>query len=196
MKKIALTSLLAVFVVSGAQAATNHFVGGSFSFSTDDSKDSMFEIAPEFGWKYNDKWDFGVSAYLYHEHDKGFYNEYEYGAGVFARYNLVQFGDFKVLVRGDAYLNFTTMNPNHADAETWTSMGLSVAPMVTYDISESFTLYAKLNFLGINAGYSFEHDGNIYPHDSYWHVGAFGDSSNVADFSDEGEFKIGFNYNF
>lgn len=197
MKKLALTSLLAVFAFTGAHAAPTHFVGGSFGFATDDSHDSMFDIAPEFGWKYNDKWDFGVSAYFNHDHDHDYgVNMYEYGAGVFARYNLVQFGDFKVLLRGNAYVNFTTMNPNHEDAETWTSMGLSVVPMVTYDISESFTLYAQLNFLGINAGYSFEHDGDIYSQDSYWYVSAFGDSSNVADLSDEGEFKIGFNYNF
>ena len=194
MRKIALTSLLAVFAVSGAHAATDYFVGGSFGFSTDNEHNSAFEIVPEFGWKYNDKWDFGVRAGFMrdHNHDASV-SMYQYAAGVFARYNLVQFGDLKVLLRGDAYVSFNTLDEEGFDTETWASMGLSVAPMVTYDISESFTLYAKLNFLSIDAGYDFEHNGDIYSQDSAWSIDVFGNSSDVAD---TGNFQIGFNYNF
>lgn len=194
MKKIALTSLLAVFVVSGAHAATDYFVGGSFGFSTDNEHNSAFEIVPEFGWKYNDKWDLGVMAGFARNHeDNTDVNTYTYGAGLFARYNVVQFGDFKVLLRGDAYVSFDTLDAEGSDTETCTSMGLSVAPMVTYDISESFTLYAKLNFLGIDAEYNFEHDSELLSQDKSWNIDVFGNSANVANTED---FQIGFTYNF
>nr|MBQ0091115.1 hypothetical protein [Candidatus Enterousia merdequi] len=192
MKKIALTSLLAVFAVSGAHAATDYFVGGSFAFLTNEEHTSTFGVVPEFGWKYNDKWDFGVKAGFAREHEED-ENIYTYGAGVFARYNVVQFGDFKVLVRGDADIEFSTYDKDDFDAETFTSIGFSVAPMVTYDISESFTLYAKLNFLSVDARYNFKHDSDYMSRDKNWNVEVLGDSDNVANTED---FQIGFTYNF
>ncbi|MBO7066676.1 MAG: hypothetical protein J6W40_03580, partial [Alphaproteobacteria bacterium] len=64
-------------------------------------------------------------------------------------------------------------------------------PMITYDVSESFTLYANLNFLGVYAGYTWENE-NVGL-ERGWGFGAYADSDNVANTSD---FQIGFTYNF
>ncbi len=209
MKKLALTSLMAFFAVSGAYAATmaesgvqaskDYFVGGSIALATDSEHASVFSIAPEFGWKYNSDWDLGVMAHFGHDHkylsaEYGMDGEaYAYGVGAFARYKLAEFGGAKLLLKGSVGVDFATLSPDDdaVDAETMTSLSASVVPMITYDISESFTLYANLNFLGVYAGYNFENK-DLGLADS-WKFGAMADSANVANTSD---FQIGFLYNF
>lgn len=199
MKKLALSSLIAVFAVSGANAATNYFVGGNTNIQLNDDHATILSVAPEFGWKMNSNWDLGAYANFGYDHKymentfgmKG--DTYSYGAGVFARYKVAQMGGLKLLLRGDVNAGFTTYSPDDSniDAETSTAINAAIIPMVTYDLTESFTLYAQLNFLGVNAGYTFENkDLNI---EDGWRLGAFADSDNVMN---TGNFKIGFNYNF
>ena len=194
MKKIALASLLAVFAVSGADAATNYFVGGSFGLVTDDTHDSQLSVAPEFGWKLNSNWDLGVAANLsYDHHYMGDDGLYTYGADMFARYKVAQLGRVKLLLKGTAGVEFGTVSSENddIDGETATMLRAEIIPMVTYDLTESFTLYANLNFLGVYAGYGFENkDLGI---DESWQFGAVADSNNVMNTSD---FQIGFLYNF
>lgn len=199
MKKIALTSLLAVFAVSGANAATNYFVGGSAAIATDNDHASVLNIAPEFGWKYDSNWDFGVMAEFGYDHGylpetygmKG--NAYTYGVGAFTRYKVAQFGNVNLLLKGGVGVDFMTLSPDDddIDSETQTSINAAIIPMITYDISESFTLYANLNFLGVYAGYNFKNEDLGI--DKSWNIGAFADADSVANTSD---FQIGFTYNF
>ena len=199
MKKLTLASLLAVLAVSGAYAETNYFVGGSLAVATDNEHTSLFNVAPEFGWKYNADWDLGVMANFGYDHKYLSANygidgdTYAYGIGAFARYKVAEFGGAKLLLKGSVGVDFMTMSPDDdaIDAETLTSINAAVIPMVTYDVSESFTLYANLNFLGVSAGYNFKND-DLGVKDS-WRMGAAVDSGNVANTSD---FQIGFLYNF
>lgn len=197
MKKIALTSLVAALAVSAANAATTHFVGGAAAIATDSDHASILAIAPEFGWKYDSNWDLGLNARLGWDHkalaeEYGINGEtYEYGVGAFARYKVAQFGGVKLLLKGSVGADFVTYSPDEGDAETKSSIGAEIIPMITYDISESFTLYANLNFLGVYAGYDFKND-NLGVKDG-WTVAAFGDADDVAN---TGNFQIGFTYNF
>ena len=192
MKKILLTSLLAVFAVSGAQAA-DFFVGGGASLNMDDTHSNVIGISPEVGWKYNDNWDFGLGLGLNYNRDDADNGRYFYNVNAFTRYKLAQFGNFKLLLRGDVGAGFITLaSENEAlDGETAAMLSLSIAPMVTYDVSESFTLYANLNFLGVTANYQFENE-KMGMQKSWW-FGAFADS---ADVFDTGALQIGFLYNF
>ena len=199
MKKLTLASLLAFSAVSGAYAETNYFVGGSVAFKTDNEHSTLFNVAPEFGWKYNADWDLGVMANfgLDHKYMENVYSmegdTYGYGIGAFARYKVAEFGGAKLLLKGSVGVDFATMSPadDAFDAETLTTLNASVIPMITYDISESFTLYANLNFLGVYAGYNFENkDLGI---EDGWSIGAVADSTDVANTAD---FQIGFLYNF
>ncbi len=192
MKKILLTSLLAVFVVSGTQAA-DFFVGGGASFDMNETHATDIGIAPEIGWKYNDNWDFGLGGNLYYSRIDENRGTYFYGVNVFSRYKIAQFGDFNLLLRGGINASFITSVSDNAalDGETATMLGLSIAPMITYDVSESFTLYANLNFLGVTASYRFENEKMGMQEN--WRFGAFADS---ADVFDTGAFQIGFLYNF
>lgn len=199
MKKIALSSLVALFAVTSANAATNFFVGGNANVALDNDHTTVLSVAPEFGWKMNADWDLGAYANFGFDHKymettygvKG--DTYSYGAGVFARYKVAQMGGLKLLLRGDVNAGFTTYDPeaDGVDSETSSAINAAIIPMVTYDLTPAFTLYAQLNFLGVNAGYTFENeDLNIK---DGWTLGAFADSDNVAN---TGNFKIGFNYNF
>lgn len=197
MKKIVLTSLLAVFAAASANAA-DYFVGGAASLKLNDEHTNVMGIAPEVGWKYNDNWDFGVGAGFMYNGDLASadlvdIDRYEYGVDLFARYKVAQWGNFKLLLKGTVGADFATYSSDMdaIDGETSIALGASIAPMVTYDVSEAFTLYANLNFMGISAGYTFENeDLNI---DDGWNIGLFGDSANVLN---TGSFQIGFLYNF
>ena len=193
MKKIVLTSLLAVFAAASANAA-DYFVGGAASLKLNDEHTNVMGIAPEVGWKYNDNWDFGIGAgFMYNGDYLVDTDRYEYGVDLFARYKVAQWGNFKLLLKGTVGADFATYSSDMdaIDGETSIALGASIAPMVTYDVSEAFTLYANLNFMGISAGYTFENeDLNI---DDGWNIGLFGDSANVLN---TGSFQIGFLYNF
>ena len=196
MKKLALTSLLAVFAMSAANAETKYFVGGAAALSTDNEHTTLFAVSPEFGWKYNSDWDLGVMANFGYDHKflGGDDKAYEYGIGAFARYKVAEFGGVKLLLKGSAGVDFATLTSDvndDIDGETLTTLSASVIPMITYDISESFTLYANLNFLGVSAGYNFKNDALGV--DEGWSFGAVADSGNVAN---TGDFQIGFLYNF
>lgn len=193
MKKITLTSLLTVLAVSAANAAPNYFVGGSANLGLNDNHTTVFGVAPEFGWKYNADWDLGVAANFGYDHKYATdVQKYDYGADLFARYKLAQFGATKLLLKGSVGADFITYHNDALDEnETETRINAAIIPMVTYDVSESLTLYANLNFLGVYAGYTFENkDLGI---DEGWRLGAFANSANVAN---TGDFQIGFNYNF
>lgn len=201
MKKIALTSLLAVFAVSGANAATNYFVGGAAGLSLGNEHKTILAVAPELGWKLNADWDLGVAAHFGYEHKDDYKikgvvtpgKSYDYGAGVFARYKVAQFGGVKLLLKGSAGVDLLTFSPetDTVSTETATMLSADVIPMITYDISEAFTLYANLNFLGAHAGYTFKNDNMDIA--KGWAVSAYTDTANVANTAD---FQIGFNYNF
>ena len=199
MKKLLLTSLVAVFAAANAHAETSYFVGGSAAIKTDNEHATIFNVAPEFGWKYDENWDFGLglnfaSDNQYLEAEYGTEGDaYAYGADVFARYKVAEFGGAKLLLKGSVGVDFMTGVPDdeNMDSQTLTQLNAALVPMVTYDVSESFTLYANLNFLGVYAGYNFENeDAGV---DSSWAFGAAADSSNVINTSD---FQIGFLYNF
>ena len=197
MKKIVLTSLLAVFAAASANAA-DYFVGGAASLKLNDEHTNVMGIAPEVGWKYNDNWDFGIGAGFMYNRDLASadlvdIDRYEYGVDLFARYKVAQWGNFKLLLKGTVGADFATYSSDMdaIDGETSIALGASIAPMVTYDVSEAFTLYANLNFMGISAGYTFENEDLEI--DDSWNIGLFGDSANVLN---TGSFKIGFLYNF
>ena len=185
MKKLVLTSLLAFMTVSGASAATNYFVGGSAAMGFDSDHADVISIAPEFGWKVDSNWDLGVAASFGYAHkyiDENLVEDdaHAYGVDVFARYKVAQFGDVNLLLKGSVGADFLRF-----DGDTEEELGASIVPMITYDLSESFTLYANLNFLGAYAGYNFD--------DKDWGFGALVNADNVLNTSD---FQIGFTYNF
>lgn len=185
MKKLVLTSLLAAFAVSAANAETNYFVGGSAGFGFNNDHNNSVLISPEFGWKVDSKWDLGVMGEFDYVRDSED-DLYQYGVGAFARYHAAKFGDFELLFKGGVEMDFITH-----DSHTGTALTAAIIPMVTYDLSESFTLYANLNFLGVYAGYIWANE-NVGL-EKGWGFGALVDSDNVLNTSD---FQIGFTYNF
>ncbi|MDE6250149.1 MAG: hypothetical protein K2M34_00745 [Alphaproteobacteria bacterium] len=206
MKKLMLTSLMAVFAVSAANAAPSYFVGGSAALKgANGEHNTAWYVAPEFGWHLSDNWDAGLAAGFAYDNGITSFNgealvddegnaytvdKYTYGVKGFARYKIAQFGALNVLLDGSVGLQGQTYDDDENTESLW-SLTAEVSPMVTYNLSDSFTLYAKLNFLGANAGYTFKNkDLDVK---NSWEFKAFGDSSDVLN---TGDFKIGFYYNF
>lgn len=190
MKKLVVTSLVALFTVSSANAG-QWFVGGSVGFDTAKDDHTSFEVAPEIGYKLNDKWDIGLDlgfAKVTYEDDftGDEWTERHSKVAAFARYNVAQFGALNVLLKGSIGANFIHMN-----GENGTILTASVIPMVTYALSDSFVLHAELNFLGFNAAQQLKNDDMGWANS--WGVGFGADANDVLNTKD---FQIGFTYNF
>ena len=193
MKKLAFTSLAALMAISSANAATNYFVGGAASFFADEEHSTRFGIAPEFGWKLNSNWDLGVSGIIVYQRDVMVdVDSRTYGIGAFARYNVAQFGGVKLLLKGSVGTSVDIYSGEEpANGEKNQIFEAEVVPMITYDLSESITLFAELNFAGVRAEYSPKCDGLALKES--WFFGADVDSDDVAR---SNSFQIGFTYNF
>ena len=194
MKKIALTSLVALFMATGAHA-TDWFVGGSVGYDYFKAKgasdaDTAYIIAPEIGYNLTDKFDIGLNLRYAHAEPSSYMGfsvdeTTTFGAGIFARYNVVSFGNFNVLFKGTLYVDYNEGKLGGSKGD-FTTFGVDIIPMVTYQLSESFSLFAELNFLG--AGFETS-TGDI----EYTTAGFIVDSNNVARV---GDIRIGFNYHF
>ena len=188
MKKIIMTSVLALFVAGGAHA-TEWFVGGSVGFGYEKDNFSTFNIAPELGYNLTDQWDIGLMLRFnqYNDDAPGAdYSEHSFGGGVFARYNVVSFGKLNVLFKGTLYVDYDEIKAFGGKA-SGTTFGANVIPMVTYQLSESFSLFAELNFLGVGIEKS---TGDF---SEYTRAGLFVDTNDVKK---AGDIQIGFNYHF
>jgi len=187
MKKIALTSLLAVLFATGAQA-NQWFVGGSVGYQYDQDTSSTYIIAPELGYNLTNKWDIGLGLGIggvSFDSSVATDDIFTFSVAPFARYNVVSFGDFRVLLKGVASYSYVSQGDLNASV-----FGVNVKPMVIYDISPSFSLYAELNFL--NAGINVSSD-NTPGSKSHTSAGFGVDSSNVLNTNN---FQVGFTYNF
>lgn len=213
MKKLVLTSLLTVFAISSASAANNWFVGGGAGFESEKNGIKAVTVAPEFGMHMTDRLDLGIAANLTYAHnghmevddlehaglrqelresgltDVDFNNGYKYGADAFVRYNIVSLGQLGVLIEGKA--GFSALSVHEGETDTFWSLHANVAPMVIYELSPAFTLYTRLNFLGVQANYDFKNKDCEVP--SYWTVNAIADSNDAFN---TGDIQVGFYYNF
>ena len=189
MKKIAITSLVALFAVSAANAG-EWYVGGSAGLLKQKDVDATYVLAPEVGYHLNDKWDIGAELVIgqYKIEDEinagVFYDATDLAIAPYARYEIAKFGNFEVLLKGSIALSNTSVDTGNVEVDS-TELGITIAPMVTYALNENFVLHAQLNFLGAGFGYNFDSKG--------WALAAGVDANDVLN---TGDFQIGFTYNF
>ncbi|MCL2331172.1 MAG: porin family protein [Proteobacteria bacterium] len=190
MKKI-LAFLAIVGFASTAQAG-QYFVGGGVGFNWTEDTETAFNISPELGYKMSPKWDIGLGlGYSYYNDHPTSTDINSFSVAPFARYNLVQFGKFNVLLKGSVDFSYANASAGGSSI-SGTSFGINIAPMVTYDISESFTLYANLNFLGVGLN---NYSGDLYDAlgVSGTRIGLYLDSTDVFNTNNV---QVGFYYNF
>ncbi|MBQ3835485.1 MAG: porin family protein [Elusimicrobia bacterium] len=161
MKKSLLAMLFAVALAVPAMAE-GMWIGGTASYENTNGKDSTdahysntaWEIAPEFGYNLNEKWDIGIGVSYGQEQEAIWGDAETIGIAPFARYKLLEVGNFSLLAKGTIFYENTKYKAAKdikADA-----FGLTVVPVVEYAFSDAWSISAILNFASI--GYQHEKD--------------------------------------
>lgn len=206
MKKSLLALVLAAALAVPAMAE-NMWVGGSFSYenssvsnSDGDGDSNMFTIEPEFGISLDEKWDIGLD--LAYGSGKGeIFEVYgirvaesdqpsidSYGIAPFARYHIAQVAGVDVMLKGSLF--YTKINlkyeypgdPTHED--NITGYGISITPIISYSINETWSIGAALNFLELAYSHYSDDDSDVK-------IDNFGFNVN-----DGALISIGFSYHF
>lgn len=147
MKKVFLTLAL---VLTTVVASAQWYVGGSLGFSKHD-KDTKYEIAPEVGYKLNDKWTVGAEVLfgiakdqvLTIEDEAFVYDQTTFGIAPYARYTFLTAGEFSMFAEAYATIAHVKVKA-YGESEGETGFALGVRPGVAYNIDENWTIAAKL----------------------------------------------------
>lgn len=157
MKKI----LLAVcFALASTAMQAQIWLGGSFGLnikSTDDVDRTTFSIAPEVGYKLDDKWDIAIGiseAYTKNSND----NERASSTNLFsvnpyARYTFASTGKVSFFLDGGFIVgtgDYYTNDNKYYDGTTW---GIGIRPGIKVDLTEHVALVARLGYFG------YKHEG-------------------------------------
>ena len=193
MKKSLLALFLAVVLTAPVFAAEkNMWVGGSFgyesasysSFSGDNVDYDLLTIAPEFGWTIVDKWDIGLD--LSYTTGKGSVykeggeimdissnpNDYtKIGIAPFIRYYLAKVADVDVILKGSIFYNKINYKndgaPSPYDDLKYTQYGISIVPVISYSINETWSIGAALNFLELSYSHMSNDDDDDFKTDEF-----------------------------
>ena len=165
MKKSLLALVLAV-ALAVPVLAENMWVGGSFSYSSDNSKieydgggeDTMsstsWSIEPEFGYSLNEKWDIGLD--LGYESKQGVTELYgtsivpevdttAMGIAPFARFHVAQIAGVDVMFKGSIIYTKGEIK-GYGESVDYSAYGIAIAPVISYSINETWSIGATLNF--------------------------------------------------
>jgi long-subunit fatty acid transport protein len=208
MKKSLLALIFAVALAVPAMAE-NMWVGGYFSYSSDNNKveypggedtvsSTSWSIAPEFGYSLNEKWDIGLDlAYASKQGLDGAFGEdwnapftldnTEKVIAPFARYHIAQIAGIDVMLKGSIFYATGEYSYVYSSKYTfdYTTYGLKVAPIVSYSINETWSIGATLNFAELSFVHTESDDYDDYKSDK------FGFNLN-----DGSLISIGFSYHF
>jgi len=179
MKKTILSIIIALSSIISVNAQFN--IGGSVSFNTSIMKPEMggdkevsnsFSVSPSIGYRLNEKWEVGISLTinsfdskqpLFSVSNEGNFvdmtvNETkakEYFIETYVRYQLVRFNKFSIhglfnvyAGKGESENTFFSLKEN-TDYTLW---GANICPVLMFDLSNKFSVFANLNFL--NLGFS------------------------------------------
>ena len=210
-------ALLFAVALAVPALAENMWVGGDFSYSANNSKveidgndydktsSTSWSIAPEFGYSLNETWDIGLDLqYTSGQNVKKIcgievsespFDTTNIAVAPFARYHVAQIAGIDIMLKGSVFYasgeakNVYYPGEGHYDTD-YTAYGVSVAPVISYSINETWSIGATLNF----AELSYQHlQAKIkdVPVDAKEKMDAFGFNLN-----DGSLISIGFSYHF
>jgi hypothetical protein len=195
MKKVTLIMFIAVIGILSANA--QFYLGGSLKFGTKTAKpeggtkatESQFSIMPEAGYHLNQDLDLGLALGFNHVKDQNDVKTSKWAVSPYARYSFVEFGRFSVWGQAALFVGGSKVNKLNAKS---TVFGLTVAPVLKYNLSNHFDLITNLNFLNIGFSQtSAKVDGKKVGKDTSFGLGI--DSYDIATL---GNISIGFIYKF
>lgn len=175
MKKI----LLAIIVATTAVAANAQFwIGGSFGlnfikpdYSNSDVITSL-TIAPEVGYKINDKWDVAVALNeSFIATDGDFYNSFSFEP--YARYTFAKAGIASFFVDGGFGIGVTGFEGDDLFDDSRFNFYLGFRPGVNIALSEKVGLVSKLGFIGYEYIEGIYHRAGINLNDSPLTLGMY-----------------------
>ncbi|MCR5244628.1 MAG: porin family protein [Bacteroidales bacterium] len=196
MKLLYKVLVLAVSAFALSQTASAQvYIGGSLSIASvhqdkmdweETASSNMFSFAPEVGYLYKDNWAFGGRlsfAYASAESFSGYSVESSEKTSAFAlvpytAYRALSFGDFSVWAEG-------ALSIIPAQDNVDGSLGISIAPVLSYELGEHFILRTGLNFAGLSLSRNFDKD-----------VTTFGLVAGGEDILKVGDITIGAVYRF
>lgn len=175
MKKIILSAVMMVAAVSFA-SAQQWFVGGSLGVSTssaqfgfdedgdlvasqDKLKTTNFTVVPKFGYIFNDNWMVGLGIGYAGTSEKMDVADAkknttgEFVVNPYVRYTAWEVGRFALAFQADVDAAFGTYKLAGEKVATTTGLGINIAPVVEFDLTDNVLLEARLNFasLGYNS---------------------------------------------
>ncbi|MFO7657487.1 MAG: outer membrane beta-barrel protein [Bacteroidales bacterium] len=183
MKKLIFLSILLVGMTSFCLNA-QLFVGGNIGLNTSGGKTDNdgevdkgtktlgVDINPMFGYYLNENMAAGFKLILsmdrtvtppyFEDGDETIYTVSSFGLAPFLRYHFIRFGKFSVFGQGQLSVVFgsgkTKIGDNTNEDPKVTSIGISVFPGLSFDISDNFSLETSLNAFGL--GYSISQTNN------------------------------------
>ncbi len=182
------------------------YVGGSLNFSTETDKnsdgdkmdtDTRFNISESLGYYVTDKFDigmragFGLGSLKNHTADTKSKSA-SWTLAPYARYSFLQFNKFEVIARAElSYRGNRTKNDDGDVMSENTAIGINIAPILAYNLTDHLVLTTTLNFASFGFNSFKVKDGNT--------LNEFGfgfDSDNVMNIGGTNGVTIGFLYKF
>jgi hypothetical protein len=171
MKKIFAVIVFALATVNVCNA--QFFVGGELGVwgstrktkttaggvTTDVKQPSSFElqVGPKFGYFFNDKWSIGLTL-LYNFEQQTTHGatkvktiEHNFGGSPYVRWAFAKAKKFSFIAEGtvDIWGGIGYTNPSNNTKTRSLTVGVSIAPVITYDLGEHFVLETRLDFLSL-----------------------------------------------
>lgn len=143
-----------MLIVASISASAQAYVGGSFGFNREFSKNTTeFSILPEIGYNLTDTWAMGTQIGYTHKYDQGTsYNLVVFNP--YARYTFYKSSNnlINLFVDGGVDLAFGKSKVDHASSGTAVVWGIGFKPGIAINPTENFTILAHLGGLGYYDG--------------------------------------------
>ena len=164
MKKLILAAFVAV---ASLTASAQWWVGGEVGFNATKTtglgasvKGNQFVVAPEIGYKVNDKIDVAVLVGYAHaknnelfDYDDVFENGNGFEINPYVRYSFIQAGNFKFFVDG-GFAYGLLHESGEKSVNVWE---IAVKPGIAYSLSDKVSLVAHVG----SAGWQFAKQGDV-----------------------------------
>ena len=202
-----LLGLVASLFLGSANASAQDYVGGSFSFNGGSShvsgsvnaSNATVNLSPDLGWFIGERWAVGVRPRIGFGNGTSGDNEsktFTLGINPYARYLLLSHNRFGVW--GEATPNFSYSRSNQYIDGNRTgynrsfSYGVDILPVLTYQLSNHFSLESRLNVFSFGLRETHTSAGD-YASDSF-NCGLKASTTDI--FGALGDVTIGFLYKF
>ena len=149
-----------------------NFSASRIKSESDNDKETAnsFSISPSIGYRFNEKWEVGIlltfNKFNNKEPNYSFYTDNEgttaemiinetktkeYLAGAYVRRQIVRFNKFSVHGLFDIYVGKGNLERSFllSSGYDYTLWGTNICPVLMFDLSNKFTVFANLNFLNL-----------------------------------------------